>query len=150
MHSSERRESKNRTGERCLLVRGRRDRFMLRVPQLVAAKRLHKWLTVKIQTPTALTAVARTDTICTTAHAGKDGTFHFHRNYHKQSVSMRPKRQALPRASHYGEIALAGSRRMHSTLSATPVPSAHAIVTIAKNKQFRQPQQHSGTPVGMT
>jgi hypothetical protein len=42
---------------------------------------------------------------------------------------------ALPRASHPGEIALAGSRRLHSTLAAAPVLFAHDAVTVAeKNK----------------
>ncbi len=37
----------------------------------------------------------------------------------------------LPRASHSGEIALAGSRRLRSTLAAAPVLFAHAVVTTA-------------------
>jgi hypothetical protein len=41
---------------------------------------------------------------------------------------------ALPRACHSGEIALAGSRRLHSTLAAAPVLFAHAVVTEIKNK----------------
>jgi large subunit ribosomal protein L20 len=41
---------------------------------------------------------------------------------------------ALPRASHSSEITLAGSRRLRSTLAAAPVFSAHAVVTVAKNK----------------
>ena len=41
---------------------------------------------------------------------------------------------ALPRACHFGEIALAGSRRLHSTLAAAPVLFAHAVVTEIKNK----------------
>ena len=36
---------------------------------------------------------------------------------------------ALPRASHSGEIALAGSSRLRSTLAAAPVLFAHAVVT---------------------
>ena len=38
---------------------------------------------------------------------------------------------ALPRASHYSEIALAGSRRLHSMLAATPFLLAHAQHTKA-------------------
>jgi hypothetical protein len=41
---------------------------------------------------------------------------------------------ALPRACHSGEIALAGSRRLHFTLAAVPVLFAHAVVTEIKNK----------------
>ena len=41
---------------------------------------------------------------------------------------------ALPRASYSGEIALAGSRGLHSTLVAAPVLFAHAAVTEAKNQ----------------
>jgi hypothetical protein len=40
----------------------------------------------------------------------------------------------LPRACHSGEIALAGSRRLHDTLAAAPVLFAHAGVTEIKNK----------------
>ena len=40
----------------------------------------------------------------------------------------------LPRASRSGEIALAGSRRLRSTLGAAPVLFAHVVVTVAKNK----------------
>ena len=42
---------------------------------------------------------------------------------------------ALPRASHSGEIALAGSRRLHSTLALAAAPAffAHAVVTEIKN-----------------
>ncbi len=39
------------------------------------------------------------------------------------------KELSLPRASHSGEIALADSRRLRSTLAAAPVLFAHAIVT---------------------
>ena len=35
----------------------------------------------------------------------------------------------LPRASHFSEIALTGSRRLHTTLAAAPVLFAHAVVT---------------------
>ncbi len=41
---------------------------------------------------------------------------------------------ALPRACHFGEIALAGSRRLRSTLAAAPILFAHAVVTEIKNK----------------
>ncbi len=41
---------------------------------------------------------------------------------------------ALPRACHSGEIALAGSRRLHSALAAAPVFFAHAVVIEIKNK----------------
>ncbi len=40
---------------------------------------------------------------------------------------------ALPRASHSGEIALSGSRRLYSTLATVPVFFAHAIVIVVKN-----------------
>ncbi len=46
---------------------------------------------------------------------------------------------ALPRASHSGEIALAGSRRLHSTLAAAPVLFAHAVVTVAKTGRIITP-----------
>jgi hypothetical protein len=36
---------------------------------------------------------------------------------------------ALPRVGHSGEIALAGSRRLHFTHAAAPVLFAHAVVT---------------------
>ncbi len=39
---------------------------------------------------------------------------------------------ALPRVSHSGEIALAGSRRLRSTLAVAPVLFAHAVVAKAK------------------
>ena len=39
---------------------------------------------------------------------------------------------ALPRASHCSEIAMLGSRRLHSTLAAVPVFFVHIIVTAAK------------------
>ncbi len=39
---------------------------------------------------------------------------------------------ALPRASHSGEIALAGSRHLRSTLAAAPVLFAHAAITVGK------------------
>jgi hypothetical protein len=45
---------------------------------------------------------------------------------------------ALPRASHSGEIALAGLYRLRSTLTAAPVLFAHAVVTeteIGRNTQ---------------
>jgi hypothetical protein len=41
---------------------------------------------------------------------------------------------ALPRPCQSGEIALAGSRRLRSTLAAAPVLFAHAVVTKIKNK----------------
>ncbi len=46
---------------------------------------------------------------------------------------------ALPRASSSSESALAGSRRLRSTLAAAPVLFAHAVVTARKNKQFLNP-----------
>ncbi len=36
---------------------------------------------------------------------------------------------ALPRASHFGEIALSGSRRLRSPLAPAPVLFAHAVAT---------------------
>ena len=44
----------------------------------------------------------------------------------------------LPRASHSGEIALSGSRRLRSTLAAVPVLFAHAAVTTVKTKWLQQ------------
>ena len=41
---------------------------------------------------------------------------------------------ALPRGSHSGEITLAGSRCLLSTLAAAPVLFAHAFVTVADNE----------------
>ena len=41
---------------------------------------------------------------------------------------------ALPRACHSGEIALAGSRHLRSTLAAAPVLFAHAVVTEKTHK----------------
>ena len=42
-------------------------------------------------------------------------------------------------ASHSGDIALAGSRRLRATLAATPVLFAHTVVTVAKNSLFIAP-----------
>ena len=42
---------------------------------------------------------------------------------------MHSKGLALPRPSHFGEIALAGSRRQRSTLAAAPLLFAHAVIT---------------------
>ena len=39
-----------------------------------------------------------------------------------------------PCASHSSEIALAGSRRLRSTLAAAPVIFTHAVVTVAETK----------------
>jgi hypothetical protein len=44
------------------------------------------------------------------------------------------KEVKLPLVSHYGEIALSGSRRLRSTLAAAPVLFAHAVVTVAENR----------------
>ena len=52
----------------------------------------------------------------------------------RQSVCAHTQGLALPRASHPGEIALSGSRRLRPVLAAAPVLFAHAIVTVAKNK----------------
>ncbi len=49
------------------------------------------------------------------------------------------KRLGLPRASHSGEIALAGSRRLRSTLAAAPFLFAHAVATVAENKKLQHP-----------
>ncbi len=46
---------------------------------------------------------------------------------------------ALLRASHSGEIALVGSRRLRSTLVAAPVLFAHAIVTEIKIGRITSP-----------
>ena len=50
-------------------------------------------------------------------------------NSSKAECVRAQKGLALPRASHSGEIALAGSRRLRSTLAAAPVLFAHAVVT---------------------
>ncbi len=44
---------------------------------------------------------------------------------------------ALPCVSHSGEIALAGSRRLRSTLAVAPVLFVHAVATVAKNEKFQ-------------
>ena len=49
----------------------------------------------------------------------------------------------LPRASHSGEIALAGSRRLRSTLAAAPVLFAQAVVIVAKIGRSITPMQNS-------
>ena len=55
--------------------------------------------------------------------------------YFTKSKSMHTlKGLALPRACHSGEIALAGSRHLRSTLAAAPVLFAHAVVPEIKNK----------------
>ena len=56
------------------------------------------------------------------------------RNTQKQSMHALEE-LALPLS---GEIALAGSRRLRSTLAATPVLFAHAVVTVAKHKESQQ------------
>ncbi len=53
-------------------------------------------------------------------------------------------RLALPRVSHSGEIALAGSRRLRFTLAAAPVLVEHAAVTETKNKSFQPTKQGEG------
>ncbi len=45
----------------------------------------------------------------------------------------------LPRSSHYGEITLAGSRHLRSTLAAAPALFAHAVTTAAKNRASATP-----------
>ena len=45
----------------------------------------------------------------------------------------------LSHASHSGEIALADSRHLRSTLAAEPFLFAHAVATVAKNKWFHNP-----------
>ena len=45
---------------------------------------------------------------------------------------MRSKGLGLPRASHYSEIALAGSRRLRYTLAAAPVLFVHVVATEIK------------------
>ncbi len=47
------------------------------------------------------------------------------------------KGMGLPRSSHSSEIALAGSRRLRSTLAAAPVCFAHALVTVAQTKKCK-------------
>ncbi len=56
-----------------------------------------------------------------------------------QAECVALKGLALPRASHSSEIALAGSRRLRSTLAAAPVLLARAVLTVVKNRT-------SGTP----
>ncbi len=46
------------------------------------------------------------------------------------------------RVSHSGEIALAGSRHLGSTLAAAPVLFAHVVVTITKNRTSATPTSH--------
>ena len=53
------------------------------------------------------------------------------------------KELALPRACHSGEIALAGSRRLHSTLAAAPVLFAHDVVTVAEIDRIITPIAHN-------
>ncbi len=52
----------------------------------------------------------------------------------KQSACMHSKDWRLRRASHSGEIGLAGSRRLRAMLAAVLVVFAHAVVTVAENK----------------
>ena len=59
-------------------------------------------------------------------------------NTRKQIVCMCSK-DWRSRASHSGEIALAGSCRLRSTLVAAPVLFAHAVFTLVKSKQFHSP-----------
>ena len=47
---------------------------------------------------------------------------------------------ALPRASHSGEIALSGLRRLRDTLATVPVLYAQAVVTVAKNSASATPR----------
>jgi hypothetical protein len=47
--------------------------------------------------------------------------------------------KGVARASHSGEIALSGSRRLRSTLVAAPVLFAHAVVTV-KNRASTTPR----------
>ncbi len=46
---------------------------------------------------------------------------------------------ALLRASHYGEITVAGSCSLRSTLAVVPVLFAQATVTVAKTAYIRHP-----------
>ncbi len=48
---------------------------------------------------------------------------------------------ALPRKSHSGEIALAGSHRLRSTLAAAPVLFVHAVITAAKHRTSATPTE---------
>ena len=52
---------------------------------------------------------------------------------------------ALPRASHSGEIALSGSRRLRSTLAAARILFAHTVVTVAKNSTPTTPTQDNSS-----
>ena len=55
-------------------------------------------------------------------------------NYHRGVVECvrARKESALPHASHFSEIAPAGSRRLHSTVAVAPVLFVHAVVTVTK------------------
>ncbi len=53
---------------------------------------------------------------------------------------------ALPRASHSGEIALVGSRRLRSTLAAAPALFVVTIITVAKTSGFIS-RFHNGVPL---
>ena len=53
------------------------------------------------------------------------------------------KALALPRAGHSGEIALAGSRRLRSTVAAAPVLFTHALVTEIKIGRIISPKSNS-------
>ena len=54
-------------------------------------------------------------------------------NFSNKIVCMRALKGLVPpRASHSDAIALAGSRRLRSTLAAAPVLFAHAVVTEIK------------------
>ena len=70
---------------------------------------------------------------------------------------MRSKELALPRASHSGEIALAGSRCRRSTLAVAPVLFAPGVVTETKIVQIISPSLNcpciaaeTGAPCGPT
>ena len=52
--------------------------------------------------------------------------------------------------SHYGKIALAGSRCLHSTLAAVPVLLAHAVVTEIKNSVIISPSNFCAPHKGST
>ena len=53
--------------------------------------------------------------------------------------SARTQRTGDAACGHSGEIALAGSHRLLSTLTAAPVLFAHTVVTVAKNDAATSP-----------
>ncbi len=59
---------------------------------------------------------------------------------HRTTSGWRMYAAECARASHSGEIALSGSRRLRSTLAVVPVLFAHTVVTVAKNRTSTTPR----------